>query len=210
MSKPATTPLFRFFQPKTDFFELLAAQAASTEAGMIGFHEWLKSGARGRCDVIHEMEHKADQQKRDIQKKLRDTFATPLDSEDIYDISAQMDLVINNAKKLVKDIEVFDEGIIDECLIEMSGLIAEGMNLNKESIENLSKDVEQSEQLANKARKTDPHTHNKKRVEMKKLYDKQDLDAIVKRQPLYDRMCTIAECVERLGERLMHISIKLG
>ncbi|MGH9550608.1 MAG: DUF47 domain-containing protein, partial [Terriglobales bacterium] len=213
MAKPRTahsSGLLKFFEPKTDFFALLTEQAETTVEGLSSLHDWLKGGGKKRCEAMHDLEHKADRQKRHIQECLRDTFVTPFDREEIYDISAELDCVINNAKKLVKDMELFDEGFRDKRLIKMSELNLEGAQNLKGSIESLQHDLAMAAELANKARKTDSHVGDVYREVLKNIPDDPHVAQVIRQKHIADRLTSIAERIEVLGEKLLHISIKLG
>ncbi len=100
---------------------------------------------------------KADDQKLDIELKLRDTFVTPFDREEIYDLSAGLDLIINEAKRIVKDIEFCRDLPVNEFLLRMSDLVVNGAEDIVDAFEHLNKDLEHVTEAANKARKTLPH-----------------------------------------------------
>ena len=46
--------------------------------------------------------------KRELWRTLRDAFSPPLDAEDLYTLSADLDEVLNAAKDLVREMEVMD------------------------------------------------------------------------------------------------------
>ena len=211
MSDTAHTPSWlKYFKQKCDFFELLNEQVDDTKQGITGLRDWLKSGAHERCLVVHELEHTADEHKCAIEKNLRDSFVTPFDREEIYDISQFLDLVINGAKRLVKDIEFFEDDVIDEHLIEMSDVLVTGIELVSKSVQHLNSDLSESAKAADEARKTEVHVGKVYRKAMKELYEKADYKELVRKKQLYDYMLSIAERLEGLAEKLMHVSIKLG
>ncbi|HEY9714865.1 MAG TPA: DUF47 family protein, partial [Chroococcales cyanobacterium] len=124
MPNTANSPEWlKIFKPKVDFFSLLNEQAKMTAQGLAELRDWLRDGAKGKCEGVHRLEHDADRQKLKILEELRDSFVTPFDREEIYDISARLDLIINGAKKITKDIEHFDYHAPPAELIEMSQLI---------------------------------------------------------------------------------------
>jgi uncharacterized protein Yka (UPF0111/DUF47 family) len=211
LSDTAHTPdWLKYFKQKCDFFDLLNGQVEDTKLGIIGLCDWLKSGAPDRCTVVHELEHRADKHKNEIEKNLRDSFVTPFDREEIYDISQLLDLVINGAKRLVKDIEFFEDDVIDEHLIEMSAVLVTGMEFVSKSVRNLNSDLSESAKAADEARKTEVHVGKIYRKAMKQLYEKADFKELLRKKQLYDYMLSIAERTERLAEKLLHVSIKLG
>ncbi|HEY9773505.1 MAG TPA: DUF47 family protein [Planktothrix sp.] len=211
MAKTAHCPSWlKFLKPKTDFFALLREQAESTVEGLRGLQTYIASGSEAGCKAVHEMEHKADDQKLELQKQLKDNFVTPFDREEIYDLSSLLDLVLNAAKRTVKDIEFTKERLQNKYLEQMSDLVVAGAQDVLDAFKNLNQDLSKSQECAHKARKTEPHVYNIYREALAELVQESDSTRRVQTKHFYDCIAVIAERIERLGEKLLHISIKLG
>lgn len=211
MVHSAYTPEWlKSFKRKVNFFELLSDQAETTLGGLRGLHEWLQRSDESDCVVVHDLEHKADRQKMEIEESLRDTFVTPFNREDIYDISAQMDLIINGAKRVAKDLEFLKGRSTDPYLLRMSESIVNGCEQLLIAVRSLEDNLNEATSAANKARKTETQVQQIYRESFKALFSENNSETRERNKHLYDCMCVIAERVERLGERLLHISIKLG
>lgn len=214
MSKSAHAPSWlKFLKPKVDFFKLLIEQAQTTHRGILGLADWLSAGASGECRAVHDLEHQADDQKRNVEKQLHDYFVTPFDRQEVYDISARLDLIINGAKKLVKTMEFFNEGnapAVDQPLVEMAKVLTEGTENLVAAIEALKNDLKKCSQAANESRKTETRLAAVYRPAMKELYENADAKDFVWKKHLYDQMTEISERIEQLGEKLLHLSVKLG
>jgi uncharacterized protein Yka (UPF0111/DUF47 family) len=199
----------KFFRPKVDFFELLRQQADSTLGGAVGFKDWLATGAKCQCETVHELEHRADTQKLDIERKLAETVVTPFDREEIYDISARLDLIINGLKKTVKDME-FLHVEVDDTMKAMADVLADGVRLVCCAIDNLEKDLKQAEQAANESRKTETSVAEIYRHAMKELYEGKDFELLMRKKEVYDSLTIVSRRVESVGEKLLHLSIKMA
>ncbi|HEY9718324.1 MAG TPA: DUF47 family protein [Trichormus sp.] len=211
MSRNAYTPTWlKFFPHKTDFFELLGEQSRTTLEGVRSLHGWIAAGAQGNCPGVHEMEHAADKQKMNIEEKLRDTLVTPFEREDIYDISAQLDRIMNSTKRLVKDMELMQNIGTDASLVKMSEALVEGTELLMMSIAHLHDNLKDSGAAADKARKTQTKVEQICREGLSSNFQEPNSEQRALFKHLYDCMCAIAERVERLAEKLLHISLKLG
>src|SRR5262249_27278353 len=95
----------RIFDTPVDFYELLERQAAKTVEGVEAMRAWLLSGAEERGQIVRNLEKEADEMKHDLERRLVESFVTPFDREDIYDLSARLDEVINGAKYIVREVE---------------------------------------------------------------------------------------------------------
>ena len=83
------------FGERTDFLGLLNKQVALTREAVHGLREWAASGDDGLLDAVVELEGKSDDMHHEVVKNLFEAFETPLDREDIHDLSRRLDDVVN-------------------------------------------------------------------------------------------------------------------
>ncbi len=96
----------RWFLPDNpDLLGMLRAQASITVEAMEALLAWA-SGEPAAADRVRECEHRADTAKRELWLALREAYSPPLDAEDLYTLSADLDEVLNSAKDLVREMEV--------------------------------------------------------------------------------------------------------
>jgi len=92
----------RWFLPESpDLLGMLHEQAAITVEAMDALVAW-SGGDLIASAVVRECEHRADETKRRLWRSLRESFSTPLDAEDLYSLSADLDEVLNAAKDLTR------------------------------------------------------------------------------------------------------------
>ena len=98
----------RWFLPDNPpLLDMLERQAAITMAGMDALVAWAGGDAEAGA-AVRQCEHEADDQKRELWRSLRDAFSPPLDAEDLFTLSAELDEVLNSAKDLVREMEVMN------------------------------------------------------------------------------------------------------
>src|ERR1700727_968666 len=100
--------LAKLLEPKVDFFAMLSSQAATTLAGVVALEDWISNGAHGRCQKVRALKNEADELKLELGRKLAESFITPIDREDLYDLSGFLDEVINSAKAVAREIEAME------------------------------------------------------------------------------------------------------
>ena len=116
----------RWFLPETpDVLGMLREQTAITVEGMEALIAW-STGEPGAADRLRECEHRADDHKRELRAALSVAFTTPLEPEDIFELSTQLDRMLNGAKNTVREAEVMGTGP-DAAIAEMAAELAEGM-----------------------------------------------------------------------------------
>jgi predicted phosphate transport protein (TIGR00153 family) len=78
----------------TSFFDLLAASAVHLVTGANLLAELLGADRAARKSIakqINEVEHLADEATHTIMRRLNQTFVTPFDRDDIYNLASQLD-----------------------------------------------------------------------------------------------------------------------
>ena len=99
-----------WFLPETpDVLGMLREQTAITVEGMEALIAW-SVGEPGAADRLRDCEHRADDRKRQLRAALSISFTTPLEPEDIFELSTELDRVLNSAKNAVREAEVMETG----------------------------------------------------------------------------------------------------
>ncbi len=115
----------RWFLPDTpDVLRMLQSQAEITAQGMDAFADWA-AGDKTRADDVREAEHDCDRVRRDLVDTVRQAFTTPMQPEDLFQLSCDLDRVINGAKNTVRESEAMSFPP-DRPTANMAVLLAEG------------------------------------------------------------------------------------
>ena len=83
---------------------MLHKQAEITARGIDAFAEWA-GGATARAEDVRDAEHACDEVRRDLVDTVRQAFTTPMQPEDLFQLSCDLDRVINGAKNTVREAE---------------------------------------------------------------------------------------------------------
>jgi uncharacterized protein Yka (UPF0111/DUF47 family) len=117
----------RWFLPKTpDVIGMLQAQAEITVRGMKAFTAWA-AGDSSQADDVRVAEHECDKVRRQLVDTVREAFTTPIPPEDLFQLSRDLDRVINGAKDAVRESEAMsfppDQAIADMALLLLEGVV---------------------------------------------------------------------------------------
>lgn len=200
----------RIFEPPIDFYALLERQASKTLEGVEALSAWLDQGTETRGQRVRELEKEADELKLDLSKKLVESFVTPFDREDIYDLSARLDEVINGAKYVVREIEALEVSSDDSFLRPMAEVLVEGTRCLHQSFANLKTNLKEASEQAFLARKSETRFAKIYRQAMRQLYSIDDVKKILKTREVYKYMLQTAEKIDVVGEKLLHIIVKIS
>lgn len=92
---------------RPNFFELLTKQCDSMLSAMTALHSYCKTGDEAYAETVIRIEMEADKQKQQVIDELNDTFITPIERKDIFDLARFLDEIINYTKTTVDEIRIF-------------------------------------------------------------------------------------------------------
>jgi len=197
----------RWFLPQsTDLLGMLRDQMAVTCDGLDAFVRWAGGEATAEQEV-RDAEHRADDRKRALWRALRDAFTTPIDAEDLYTLSAQLDTVLNGVKDIVRESEVLDLAP-DGASAEMAVQLRDGVRHLAEAFERLAAHEETATDAADAAIKSDRGLERVYRRAMSALLDEVDLRAVVGRREIYRRFARVGDRLVETADRVWYSVVK--
>lgn len=198
-----------WFLPKTpDLLGLLCEQSAITVEGMQALVAWA-AGEPAAGDHVREYEHQADDKKRQLWRELRDAFSPPIDAEDLFSLSSDLDEVLNAAKNLVREFEVM-ELTPDTATHEMTLLLADATQYLADAFARLGKQEGDATECADAAIKSTRRIEHVYRSAMSALLQVHDLREVMARREVYRRLSRIGDHVHNVAERVWYAVMKEG
>jgi uncharacterized protein Yka (UPF0111/DUF47 family) len=196
----------RWFLPDhTDLLGMLHQQAAITVEAMDALISW-SGGDTAAAVAVRDCEHRADDTKRQLWRALREAFSPPLDAEDLYTLSADLDEVLNAAKDLTREMELMDIAP-DAPTHEMVVLLAEAVRHLAAAFEGLAGDGDATA-LADAAIKAQRRVEHAYRNAMSALLHVADLREVMARREAYRRLSRIGDLVHTVAERVWYAVVK--
>jgi uncharacterized protein Yka (UPF0111/DUF47 family) len=196
-----------WFLPKNpDLLGLLREQAAITVDGMHALVAWA-AGEPGAGEHVREHEHHADDKKRQLWRELRDAFSPPIDAEDLFSLSSDLDEVLNAAKNLVREHEVM-ELTPDAATHEMSVLLADATQSLSDAFARLGTQEGDSTECADAAIKSARRVERVYRSAMSELLQVDDLREVMARREVYRRLSRIGDHIHVVAERVWYAVMK--
>ena len=148
----------------------------------------------------------ADVAKRELWRVLRDAFSPPLDAEDLYTLSADLDEVLNAAKDLVREMEVMDMEP-DAPTREMVAFLAQAVRHLADAFRFLNTDDDATE-AADAAIKGQRRIERAYRPAMSALLQVEDLREVMSRREIYRRLSRMGDLVHTVAERIWYSVVK--
>jgi uncharacterized protein Yka (UPF0111/DUF47 family) len=196
----------RWFLPENpDLLGMLRRQAAVTVEAMDAFVAWSEGDVAAGV-TVRDCEHRADDLKRELWQAIRDAFSPPLDAEDIYVLSADLDEVLNASKDLVREMEVMDMQP-DAATHEMVMFLADAVGHLADAFRCLGTD-DDATQFADAAIKSQRRIEHTYRPAMSALLGDADLREVIGRREVYRRLSRIGDLVHAVAERIWYAVVK--
>jgi len=201
----------RWFLPEApDVVAMLRAQAEVTLRGVRAFAEWA-AGDSARAEDVRRAEHECDQLRRRLVDAVRGAFTTPMEPEDLFQLSRDLDKVINGAKNTVRESEAMGFPP-DAALAEMAALLAEGVEQLCRAFGSLggggSRSADAATEAADAAVRTQRKLERIYRRTTGELLRSADLRVVVASRELYRRVANVSDDIVEVADRIWYSQVK--
>jgi uncharacterized protein Yka (UPF0111/DUF47 family) len=202
------TDVRRWFLPETpDVIGMLRAQVATTEEGLAAFARW-SAGEAEAADRVRACEHRADAQKRELRRVLTTAFLTPLEPEDLFELSSGVDTVLNGVKDAVREAEVMGVAA-DAAMAGMAELLVAGMQRLATAFALLEGGRhDEATAAADQAVKGQRDLEHVYRAAMSALLADADPHTVAARRELYRRISRTSDELTHVAERVWYAVLK--
>jgi uncharacterized protein len=123
-----------------DYFRMFSELAANLDAAAQLLVKFMNDGDREHiAAAILEHEHVGDKIVHDIVRRLNKSFITPIDREDIYDLVATADEVLDSIEEAVGLVLIYRVDEITTYARQQAEVIAKATPILRECMDNLAK-----------------------------------------------------------------------
>ncbi len=131
-----------------DYFRLFQELAANLDAAAQLLVKFMDEGtSKSIAAAILEHEHVGDKIVHDIVRRLNKSFITPIDREDIYDLVATMDEVLDNIEAAADGMMLYRIGAPTPQAVAQARVIATATPILRECMERLEKAKDLDERI---------------------------------------------------------------
>ena len=200
----------RWFLPESpDVIGMLQSQADITARGMAAFEAWA-AGDTAKADEVRSAEHECDEVRRRLVSAVSEAFTTPLEPEDLFQLSRDLDKVINGAKNTVREAEAM-EVPPDHATAEMTVLLSEGVEHLRTAfsfLDGSGKTVEPATEAADAAVKSQRSLERIYRQAAGDLLEFTDIRIVTARREFYRRISAISDDIVLVADRIWYSRVK--
>ena len=186
---------------------LLQSQAEVSLEAIEAFTRWAEGEPSARGEV-RRLEHVADSARRQVLEAIRSSFITPVEPEDLFELSERLDAVVNQAKDLVQEAEVLSV-VPNEPMAAMSEYVLDGVRELASAVSLLTVNPKEATAAADRATRDQRRIEHEYRQAMSSLLcaDAREIAAL---REIYRRYARIGEGIEHVANRVWYAVVKRG
>jgi uncharacterized protein Yka (UPF0111/DUF47 family) len=189
-----------------DITDLLVDQGQQTVDAAEAFDQWA-NGDASQAQRVRSLEHAADDARRAVVTALRRTFTTPVEPEDLFELSERLDAVLNQMKDLVREAEVLAV-VPDRAMVDMSRCVLTGVRELVAALPNLARSPDAATAAADRAIRHHRRIERVYRQAMSALVRSADMREAAAKRELYRRYARIGDAIEHVANRIWYAVVK--
>jgi len=207
--------VFKRGQKKDRFVSLLIEQADKTVEGMNLLVKWFKkeqSQEEALLDKIRKKEMEADEIRRVLIDELHNSFVTPLDREDIFNLSLHIDDMLDYAYTTVEEMQLFEIDI-DDHVLEMVKTIRDATEELSLGVQRLNGNPRVAIEHGRRAKKLENQVEAIYRTAIAELFqnasDFNEIMEMMRRREIYRHVSNMADRANKAADVLGMIVMKI-
>ena len=196
----------RIFPAGPDFLGLLGGQAAHGRRALDAFFQWCEAPSEAGLQLIFQIETEADDVRRHLVMALQSAFSTPLDREDLNDLSQRFDDIVDAVRNSAREVSAL-RVTPDDSMRSMIHHLNEGLEELQLALGALTKGQKGHDGALHHCAKAHYTGRLNERIytqAMSTLLEAEDFRHIFRQREAYGLMVRLSELVELTAEKLAH------
>lgn len=207
--------VFKRGQKEDRFVSLLVQQAEKTVDGMNLLVKWFKkeqSQEEALLEKIRRKELEADEIRRVLIDELHNSFVTPLDREDIFNLSLHIDDMLDYAYTTVEEMQMFEIDT-DEHVLEMVKTIRDAAEELSLGVQRLNGNPRVAIEHGRRAKKLENQVEAAYRAAIADLFQNatnfDEMMEMLRRREVYRHVSNMADRANKAADVLGMIVMKI-
>ncbi|RMF44053.1 MAG: DUF47 family protein [Anaerolineae bacterium] len=203
-----------FFKVRREdkFIQLLIEQSEITTRGLAMLLEFVHDPSEENIKAMREQEYAADEVRRILIDELHNTFVTPLDREDIFNISLNVDEMLDYAYSTLEGMRLLKVDA-DEYLVQMLEYNHNAANELWMSMQRLRNNPRVAGEHAQRTRKLENEVDRLYRVAIADLFTKakdfKQMMSLLRRREIYRHVSNMADRAAAAADVVGMVVMKL-
>jgi uncharacterized protein len=192
---------------KSSFYELLNNQCEKTLEGIKTLQEFCLTGNPEIGEKVILIEQEGDMHRRILIDEINNTFITPIEREDLYELSRNIDDILDYAKTTVEEIRTYNIQPNEDVKAMVDVLVNMTLTI-KTAVEHLEFRKKIATEEAVKTKKLENTMEQLYRNSVARLFECEDIKYILKNREIYRHLSNAADKGDHAANILCHIIVK--
>ena len=193
--------------PGRRFFELLENQAALVCEAARTLVEYVDTGKPELAQAIADLEHRGDEVLAKLIDAISDTFVTPLDRQDLYNLGEAIDDMLDYVAGAAAEIKLFKlEGTPD--MRAMCGVLVDAGNSVEAAVAAIPTRPDEGRKHGRDASAAENRMEDLYRAALARLFAGDDIREMLKMREIYRHLSNSADRADAIGKLIGKIIVK--
>jgi len=189
------------------FFDLLSRQSLKSIDGLDALLNFAENGTKENANLVRNIEREADELRRILIQELDQTFITPIDREDIFDLSRAIDDVVDYANTTVDEMEIYEvKG--DHHIQEMVNILRKATRELNDAVKILKEYPKIASEHAVKAKAYENQMEKAYHMALAELFKGTDTIYMLKMREIYRHLSNAADRGDEAANIISSIVMK--
>lgn len=193
--------------PGKRFFQLLSNAAALVCDAAATLSRYVETGDDALAAAIADLEHRGDKELEALIDAIADTFVTPLDRQDLYNLGEAIDDMLDYLANAAAEIKLF--GVRGtEQMRAMCGILADAAEAARVAVDAIGTDHEKARTFARQASMAENRMEELYRSSLAQLFQGDDFRTMLKIREIYRHLSNSADRADAIGKLVGKIVVK--
>lgn len=193
---------------RVNFFDLIETQTSLTVNGVQALCDYCDSPTDENAAAVKGFEISADDARRLLISEINKTFITPIDREDLFDLSCAIDDIVDYASTTIEELRIYKLAP-DKYIKRMSNNILQLAKGILRAISHLEHNQDISSDEAIKVKKLENVANGLYHEALSELFEIDDVKKILKYRELYRHLNNAADKGDHAADVLLNIIVKM-
>jgi predicted phosphate transport protein (TIGR00153 family) len=189
------------------FFALAQRHVAQLVEAAETLERYVRGGPPDLPDHIEQIEQAADETLSETIAELTNTFITPYDRQDIYNLAEGVDDMIDYIADAAREIKLFQVELTP-AMCTMAEILTRATHEIQNACLALQKDAHEAQVHAANASRTEDEMEDLYRQTLASLFEETDVHRIFKLREIYRHFSNSADRANALGRQIGKIVVK--
>ena len=203
--------MFKIMPREEDFFSLFQQSSKNVIEGGRLLKELMEDfqGIPAKVGRIKDVEHQGDEITHEIVRRLNKTFITPLDREDIHDLTTALDDILDEIDAVADLFLIYKITKPTEAAVKLADILYKASVAVGKGIDHLAKGDLDANHFTIQVNSLENEADQVSRSAISTLFDEEkDPILVIKWKEIYENFETGADCCEDVANVLERIALK--